>query len=77
MSKNIGLVWLKDDFRLNKNYGVVAARNFGISKATSRYIVFLDSDDVWKKSFLSLSFKTYKLYSFKKKTHNNFNWYGF
>jgi len=50
-------------FRLNKNYGVVAARNFGISKATSRYIVFLDSDDVWKKSFLSLSFKTHKLYN--------------
>ena len=25
MSKNIGLVWLKDDFRLNKNFALIEA----------------------------------------------------
>lgn len=34
-------------YRLPENSGVGNARNFGISKAKSRYIAFLDSDDLW------------------------------
>lgn len=30
-----------------KNRGAAGARNFGISKATSDWIAFLDSDDIW------------------------------
>ena len=33
-------------YRLDKNQGAANARNFAISKAASKYIAFLDSDDV-------------------------------
>ena len=39
------------DARLNifstKNIGVSHARNYGISKANTEFIVFLDADDIW------------------------------
>lgn len=35
-----------------KNEGVAVARNFGISKAVSNYICFLDADDFWFPNFL-------------------------
>lgn len=44
------------------NAGVSKARNFGIQKATSKLIVFLDADDLWKNNHLQ---ELYKL----RKTH--------
>ena len=35
-----------------KNEGVAVARNFGIEKATSDYICFIDADDIWFPNFL-------------------------
>ena len=35
-----------------KNEGVAVARNFGIEKATSDYICFVDADDFWFPNFL-------------------------
>lgn len=35
-----------------KNQGVALARNFGIEKATTDYICFLDADDYWYPTFL-------------------------
>ncbi|WP_413999729.1 glycosyltransferase family 2 protein [Flavobacterium sp. W1B] len=34
--------------QLDKNSGTGVARNFGLSKASGRYISFLDADDLWK-----------------------------
>lgn len=42
-------------FKLPKNSGAAAARNFGISKSIGKYISFLDSDDTLEKDFLKIS----------------------
>ena len=39
-------------YQLEKNLGTGAARDFALSKASGRYITFLDSDDLWKPSKL-------------------------
>ena len=40
-----------------KNGGVSAARNFGIAKAQSDYITFIDADDYWYPNFLQEMFE--------------------
>ena len=39
-------------FSTNQNSGAAVTRNVGISKASGRYICFLDSDDLWKEDKL-------------------------
>ena len=51
------------------NAGVSKARNFGIQKATSKLIVFLDADDLWKNNHLQ---ELYKL----RKAHPNCGLYA-
>lgn len=36
------------------NKGVSTARNYGVTKATSNYITFLDADDLWKLNHLDV-----------------------
>ena len=51
-SRSVIESYLKKDkrikaFFLEKNIGPAMARNYAISKASGRYIAFLDSDDMW------------------------------
>jgi teichuronic acid biosynthesis glycosyltransferase TuaG len=34
-------------FNLEKNYGVIYARNFALERAKGRFVAFLDADDIW------------------------------
>lgn len=56
-SKEIIERYLIDDkrikyFKLDKNSGAAAARNYALDKATGRFIAYLDADDLWKKEKL-------------------------
>ena len=53
-------------FFLKKNIGPAMARNYAISKASGRYIAFLDSDDIWlpHKLKVQLDFMKLNNYSF-------------
>lgn len=55
-SENIIKKFIEKDNRIKyfkqKNTGSAAARNNSLKNAIGKYIVFLDSDDIWKKEFL-------------------------
>lgn len=45
-------------FRLEKNSGPAAARNYGVEKASGNFISFLDSDDYYESDFLEKTIET-------------------
>ena len=47
--KKIKFVWLK------KNRGAAYCRNLAIKKSKSKYLAFIDSDDIWEKNKLKFS----------------------
>jgi glycosyltransferase involved in cell wall biosynthesis len=46
-----------------ENGGVSSARNFGIEKANSEYLTFIDADDYWHPTFLEEMFQNIKLHA--------------
>ena len=52
--KKLGLVKIEVN---KKNLGAGNSRNVGIKKCNSKYIAFLDSDDLWKKNKLQVQIK--------------------
>jgi glycosyltransferase involved in cell wall biosynthesis len=63
------LLSFKDDriqYFYKENEGVSIARNYGIEKAESSYITFIDADDYWYPEFLGEIFKNIKLFPEQK-----------
>ena len=52
--KKVKIFWLK------RNRGAAFCRNYGIKNSNSKYIAFLDSDDVWMKDKLDKQIKYMK-----------------
>ena len=67
--KKIKIFWMK------KNRGAAFCRNFAIKKAASKYIAFIDSDDIWKKQKLKnqINFMEKNNLSF---TYTNYETFG-
>ncbi len=55
--QNLGI---KTKYIFQKNGGVSSARNLGIKNASSDWIAFLDSDDIWEKSKLQKQVEFHK-----------------
>jgi teichuronic acid biosynthesis glycosyltransferase TuaG len=55
----------------NKNYGAAYCRNLGLKRAKSKYIAFIDSDDIWKKNKLKKQID----YMNTNKINFSYTWY--
>jgi len=53
-------------FKLKKNIGPAAARNYGLKKASKEYIAYLDSDNKWHNDYLEVVVKTFNKFPQKK-----------
>ena len=60
--KFLGLMIKEFIITQKKNEGVSTARNYGIEKAKSDYITFIDADDYWYPDFLEEMFKKINLF---------------
>ncbi len=47
-------------FLNRKNYGAGVSRNIGIGKSESKYIAFIDADDIWDKNKLKIQYNFMK-----------------
>tara|TARA_B100000575_G_C23136402_1_gene660288 strand:+ start:2107 stop:2856 length:750 start_codon:yes stop_codon:yes gene_type:complete len=61
-NKKIKIIWL------SKNKGAAYCRNLAIKNSNSRYVAFIDSDDIWKKNKLRVQL------NFMKKNDSNFSY---
>tara|TARA_A100001011_G_scaffold333092_1_gene360643 strand:+ start:229 stop:978 length:750 start_codon:yes stop_codon:yes gene_type:complete len=60
--KKIKVYWIK------KNRGAAYCRNFGIRKSKSKFLAFIDSDDIWEKNKLKLQIQ------YMKKNNHDFTY---
>ena len=60
--KKIKIYWLK------KNRGAAYCRNLAINKSNSKYLAFIDSDDIWEKNKLKLQVQ------YMKKNNHDFTY---
>jgi glycosyltransferase involved in cell wall biosynthesis len=70
-----------EDFHIDKlkyyyrpHRGVAAARNFGVSVSSGKYIAFLDSDDLWDKKKLEKQVNYLKKHPDLKICHSDEKW---
>lgn len=59
-------------FKIKRSGGPAKPRNYGISKSSSNWICFLDSDDIWEKNKLSILYKFIKRKKFDVLCHNEY-----
>ena len=57
-SKKIKIYWLK------RNKGTAYCRNLAMNKSKSKYLAFIDSDDIWEKNKLKLQLQYMKKYNY-------------
>tara|TARA_B100000965_G_C19566434_1_gene747062 strand:- start:451 stop:1200 length:750 start_codon:yes stop_codon:yes gene_type:complete len=67
--KKIKIFWLK------RNRGAAFCRNYGIRNSNSKYIAFLDSDDIWLKDKLDKQIKFMKKNNYQF-TYTNYKTFG-
>ena len=67
--KKVKIFWLK------RNRGAAFCRNYGIKNSNSKYIAFLDSDDVWMKDKLDKQIKYMKKNNYQF-TYTNYKTFG-